>query len=239
VHVVRDEVGVHAVGDEEMVPEAGGVPLPGSRSPLDLAHRSVGARPGRSNEVARSTQRSRIIDAFAREVGERGFEDAHVGKICAAACVSTKDFYKHFESKKHCFCAALDEGSSIVVDRAVATYRETPGSWLERVQAALRTTLQILAENPTFARLCIVEPYNVAPMGREHLDAVVIRCRKELGGRLVPTPANVSRSDYERFLVASIIGPMSDYILEGKTARLPELEPLLTYALTLQSQQQV
>ncbi|MGH9091800.1 MAG: TetR/AcrR family transcriptional regulator [Acidimicrobiales bacterium] len=183
--------------------------------------------------MARSTQRTRIIDAFVREVGRCGFEEAHVGKVCAAACVSTKDFYKHFESKKHCFCAALDEGSSIVIDRAVDAYRDSTGTWIERLQNALRTMLEILAENPSFARLSIVEPYNVAPMGREHLDAVVSRCRAELGGRFVPTPPNAQRHDYERFLVSSIIGPMSDYVLEGKATRLPELEPLLTYALTL------
>lgn len=231
MHVVKDEVGVHTAEDET-IPEPA-VQLPGSGPPVDLGHRSVGARPGRSNEIARSTQRIRIIDAFVREVGRCGFEDAHVGNICAAACVSTKDFYKHFESKKHCFCAALDEGSSIVVDRAVAAYRSNPGPWIDRMRAALGTVLEILAENPAFARLCIVEPYKVAPMGREHLDAVIKRCRDEFGGHLVPAPPGVDRSDYERLIVASIIGPMSDYIVEGKTDQLPELEPLLTYALTL------
>ena len=73
----------------------------------------------------------------------------------------------------------------------------------------------------------------MVPMGRDHFDALVHRCRIELDGDRLLTPPGVDRSDYERFLVASVIGPMSDYIVEGKTHRLPELEPLLTYALTL------
>lgn len=229
--MVNEEVGVRPAGDETAAVPA--VPLPGSRPPGGPEHRSVGARPGHSNELARSTQRSRIIDAFVREVGRTGFQDAHVDRICAAAGVSTKDFYRHFGSKKRCFCAAFDEGSSLVVDHAVAAYRDTPGPWIDRLRTAIRTMLEILAENPPFARLCVVEPSRVAPMGREHMDALVHRCRDELDGDRLPTPPGVERSDYECFLVASVIGPMSDYIVDGKTDRLPELEPLLTYALTL------
>ncbi|HUA94261.1 MAG TPA: TetR/AcrR family transcriptional regulator [Acidimicrobiales bacterium] len=207
--------------------------LPGSQAPVDLDNRALGTRPGRSNEVARRTQRSRIIDAFAREIGLSGFEGTHVGTVCAAACVSTKDFYKHFESKKLCFCAAFDEGATIVVDRAIAAFRTTSGPWADRLGAALRTVLEILAENPSFARLSVVESYHVVPLGREHVDALVHRCRQAFGDHRFAAPTGVEDSDYERFLVASVIGPMSDYIVGGRTDRLPELEPLLTYALTL------
>lgn len=229
--MVNDELDLSGAWDDK-VPEPR-VPLPGSLPPVDLGSRSLGSRPGRSSEVARTTQRSRIIDAFVREIGRCGFEDTHVGTVCAAACVSTKDFYKHFESKKACFGAAFDEGTSIIVGKAAAAFRDTPGPWIDRVRVALSTMLEILAENPAFARLCVVEPPHVVPMGREHIDALVHRCRSELDGHCLPSPPGIDRSDYERFIVASVIGPMSDYIVEGKAKRLPELEPLLTYALTL------
>jgi AcrR family transcriptional regulator len=207
--------------------------LPGSLPPVDLGGRSLGARPGHSNELARRTQRSRIIDAFVREIGRSGFEGTHVSTVCAAACVSTKDFYKHFESKKLCFCAAFDEGASIVTTRAAAAFASARGPWIDRLRAALRTMLEILAENPPFARLCVVEAFHVVPMGRQHFDALVDRCRSELDGHRLSIPPDIKRSDYERFIVSSVVGPMADYIVAGRTDRLPELEPLLTYALTL------
>jgi AcrR family transcriptional regulator len=229
--VAKDEFGVRGMADPTKPHST--VLLPGSRPPVDLENRGLGTRPGRSNEVARRTQRSRIIDAFVREIGRSGYEGTHVNTVCAAACVSTKDFYRHFESKKLCFCAAFDEGASIVVEQATAAFRADPGPWTDRVGAALRTVLEILAENPSFARLSVVESYHVVPMGREHVDALVQRCREEFGEDRFPAPPGIEHSDYERFLVASIIGPMSDYIVGGRTHRLPELEPLLTYALTL------
>jgi AcrR family transcriptional regulator len=228
---VRGELGTQ--GRENQIGPRPAVLLPGSRAPVDLDNRALGTRPGRSNEVARRTQRSRIIDAFAREIGLSGFEGTHVGTVCAAACVSTKDFYKHFESKKLCFCAAFDEGATIVVDQAIVAFRTTSGPWAGRLGAALRTVLEILGENPSFARLSVVESYHVVPLGREHVDALVQRCRQAFGDHRFAAPPGVEHSDYERFLVASVIGPMSDYIVGGRTDRLPELEPLLTYALTL------
>lgn len=231
MRAAKDEVGVHEVSNGADHPPK--VVLPGSHPPVNLGHKSVGARPGRSNEEARRTQRARIIDAFVREVGRSGFENAHVSTVCSTASVSTKDFYKHFASKKHCFCESLDEGAAIVFDASTAAYRAASGPWPDRLRLALRTMLEILAENPAFARLCIVEPFNVVPMGRAHIDAVVARCRDEFGGGIIPSPPGVKSHDYERFLVASIIGPMSDYVIDGKTDRLPELEPLITYALML------
>ncbi len=229
--VAQDESELRDEADErDLRPR---VPLPGSLPPVDLGDRSLGSRPGHSNEVARSTQRSRIIDAFVREIGRSGFEGTHVSTVCAAACVSTKDFYKHFESKKLCFCAAFDEGTAIVATKAAAAFASARGPWIDRLRAALRTMLEILAENPPFARLCVVEAFHVVPMGREHFDALVDRCRAELDGHRLSTPPGVERTDYERFIVASVIGPMTDYVVAGKTDRLPELEPLLTYALTL------
>jgi AcrR family transcriptional regulator len=228
---VKDEFDVRGMADPSKPKPT--VILPGTRPPVDLENRALGTRPGRSNEVARRTQRSRIVDAFAREIGLSGYEGTHVGTVCAAACVSTKDFYKHFESKKLCFCSAFDEGASIVVDRAIAAFQATSGPWADRLGTGLRTVLAVLAENPSFARLSVVESFHVVPMGREHVDALVQRCRQAFGDHRFPAPPGVEHSDYERFLVASVIGPMSDYIVGGKTDRLPELEPLLTYALTL------
>src|SRR5262245_20978405 len=59
-------------------------------------------------EVARS-QRQRILDAVLVVVAEKGYANAGLKDVAAAAGVSTKNFYDHFASLEDAFLAAYDE----------------------------------------------------------------------------------------------------------------------------------
>jgi AcrR family transcriptional regulator len=184
-----------------------------------------------NRKEARTSQRTRILQAFVRDVGRLGFDDAHINTVCTAAGVSTRDFYKHFPTKQDCFCAALDQGAAMVFDRAAAAYRASGGPWKTDLRCAVRAVLKTLAENPLLARLCIVEAFYAVPRAREHLDTAVRHFQDEFGGRFLTIPQSVNGTDYRRSVVSSVIGPMADYIREGRTRRLPELEPLIMYRL--------
>lgn len=184
-----------------------------------------------SGREAQGTQRLRLLEAFVREVGHQGYAETHVDHVCRAAGVSTRDFYRHFPSKEDCFCAALDRCVAAIFDRVAAAYRDAEDPLERRLRSAVRTALRILADHPPLARLCVVEAFYSVPAARLQLDAMVCRCQDELGKRLLHVPPGIDRTDYQRSVLSSVIGPMADCIREGGARRLPELEPLLMYRL--------
>lgn len=109
-----------------------------------------------------STQRERILAAVLGVVSDRGYIDATAVEIILQAEISSKTFYKHFPSKEAAFRALLQAHAKRVL-AASETASQTATSWPLRVQTSIRELLRFLAENPTIARLGIVELQTAGP----------------------------------------------------------------------------
>nr|BFE72999.1 hypothetical protein GCM10020092_063000 [Actinoplanes digitatis] len=149
--------------------------IPGSRSATDPDRLLPRGRHDLPREFVSRTQRDRLIDAMARTVAELGYANASLGDVCAAAGVSTRAFYEHFVDKEACFLAAFDLGVSLL-QRAVAEAYARPARWPQRMHHGLDTLVRILAAEPAFASLAVVEVLAAGPRARA--------CHAAAAGRL-------------------------------------------------------
>jgi AcrR family transcriptional regulator len=181
-----------------------------------------------TREFVSRTQRDRLIDAMARTVAERGYASAPLGEVCTAAGVSTRAFYQHFADKEACFLATFERGVGLL-QKSVALAYLRPGRWPQRMHRGLDTLLRILAAEPAFAALAVVEVLAAGPRART--------CRRELletfavffadaprPAGAAPVPAGVVDA-----VIAGVYGVIYDFASTGRAAELPERLSDLTY----------
>ncbi|MFB9358362.1 TetR/AcrR family transcriptional regulator [Actinoplanes nipponensis] len=202
--------------------------IPGSRSATDPERLLPRGRHDLTREFVSRTQRDRLIDAMARTVAERGYASASLGEVCAAAGVSTRAFYQHFADKEACFLATFDRGVSLLQKSVAAAYAG-PARWPQRMHRGLDTLLRILAAEPAFAALAVVEVLAAGPRARacrrQLLDAYVVffaEAPRRAGAP--PVPSGVVEA-----VIAGVYGVIYDFVSTGRAAELPQRLGDLTY----------
>jgi AcrR family transcriptional regulator len=178
-------------------------------------------------EFVARTQRDRLIDAMARTVAVKGYA-APLTDVCAAASVSTRAFYEHFTDKEECFMATFDRGVSLL-QRAVGAAYAQPGSWPLRMRRGIEVLLHLLAAEPAFANLAIVEMLAAGPRGRERSRLLLgdfLRFFDDAPRR--PQEPRVPPVAIEA-VVAGVFGLLFNYVSTKRTAELPGILPEVTY----------
>jgi AcrR family transcriptional regulator len=117
-------------------------------------------------------QRQRLLGAMAEVTAERGVGSVTVAHIVGRSGVSRRTFYELFTDREDCLLAALDQAvarASAVVLPAYAGERR----WRERVRAALGALLAFFDQEPSMARLCVVESLGAGPGALERRTGIV------------------------------------------------------------------
>jgi AcrR family transcriptional regulator len=201
--------------------------VPGSRSATAPERRLPRGRHDLPREFVARTQRDRLIDAMARTVAAKGY-GAPLTDVCAAAGVSTRAFYEHFADKEECFMATYERGVGLLLSSVNAAY-ERPDAWPVRIRRGLEVMLHLLAAEPAFANLAIVEMLAAGPRARE-------RSRRLLDDFLRYFEDAPATSDQPRApsivveaVVAGVFGLLFNYVSSRRTAELPAKLPEITY----------
>jgi AcrR family transcriptional regulator len=149
-----------STGPRSLLPSAPVAPLPARahRPPQRLPRGRHRLPPG---VVARS-HRTRVIYATAEVMQSKGYEDATVADIVAAAGVSRDVFYEHFADKEDAFLQAQNHPTQHILERCATAYF-SGGSWPDRVWSGLDALLSMIAENPAISYLRLVECYAAGP----------------------------------------------------------------------------
>jgi AcrR family transcriptional regulator len=202
--------------------------LPGSRSTTAPERLLPRGRHDLSREFVARSQRDRLIDAMAQTVAAKGYTGTSLTDVCTAAGVSTRAFYAHFCDKEACFLATFDRGIRLV--RKTLLYSHSrPVPWARRIRDSLEVLLRVLADEPAFATLSVVEVMAAGPRALQR--------RSELFDGFMVFFADAPRrpswpqvpDEVVRAVVAGIHGLIHDYVATGRTGQLPELLPELTY----------
>lgn len=114
-------------------------------------------RHGLSREFVTQNQRERLIAGSIAAVSERGFREATVTDISAAAGVSRRTFYTYFQTKDECFLATFDLLEEHLFG-AIAAAETSQSSWIGQVRARIAALLGLLSENPDLVRFAVVAP---------------------------------------------------------------------------------
>lgn len=96
---------------------------------------------------------------MAAVVADKGYAATTVADVVERAGVSRSTFYEQFEDKQAGFLAAYELGVEIVLGRLGEAAAELPegGDWRARVRSDLATYIQVLTDEPAFARALHVE----------------------------------------------------------------------------------
>ena len=201
--------------------------VPGSRSATAPERRLPRGRHDLPREFVARTQRDRLIDAMARTVAAKGY-GAPLTDVCAAAGVSTRAFYEHFADKEECFMATYERGVGLLLSSVNAAY-ERPEPWPVRIRRGLEVMLHLLAAEPAFANLAIVEMLAAGPRARE-------RSRRLLDDFLRYFNDAPMRPEHPRVpsivveaVVAGVFGLLFNYVSARRAAELPGKLPEILY----------
>lgn len=196
-----------------------------------------------TRELVAASQRGRILDALAEAVAEHGYASTTIADIVARAGVSRATFYEHFRDKEECFLAAYEVGVETILEH-MATAAAQEETWREQLRAAVHTYLEILQAEPAFARTFLVE---VFAAGRQAIDrrmavhesfaqlfAEMLKAASKEAPDVWPLPDG---------LLTQLVGGVNElalaYVLDNRTVKLPDLEPVIMYtAMRLMSGKQ-
>lgn len=111
------------------------------------------ASPGKEPRTARGRATMRkLLDAAAKEFGERGFHEASISGITRRAGTALGSFYTYFDSKEAIFSALVRDMSQAVATTAAAAMSPDSGG-TAREREALAAFLAFARENKEIYRI--------------------------------------------------------------------------------------
>jgi AcrR family transcriptional regulator len=107
-------------------------------------------------------QRTKILEATAALVAERGVGALTLGDTMARAGVSRRVFYECFDDREACLLAAFDLGVERAAERIAPAYA-AQSRWRDAIRVGLAELLRFLDDEPALGRLCIVYSLSGGP----------------------------------------------------------------------------
>jgi AcrR family transcriptional regulator len=166
------------------------------------------------------------MDALAELSAEQGYEATKISDIVKRAGVARKTLYDNFEGKEEVFLAAFDAARDAVVERVEASCAAVEGGWREQVEAGLAALLGYVAEEPSLARMCVIEALSATPAtSKRYEDALqgFVEMAQSRAPRVERLPETVDET-----LVGGIAWIVHRQIRRGETAAAEDLLPELT-----------
>jgi AcrR family transcriptional regulator len=166
------------------------------------------------------------MDALAELTAEQGYEATKISDIVRRAGVARKTLYDNFEGKEEVFLAAFDSARDEVFRRVEEGAAGADGEWQDQIEGGLAAFLGYVAEQPTLARMCMIEALSATPATTKRyedaMETVVELAQKTLpkDGRLPDTVAET--------LVGGVAWIVYQQIRRGDAERAEDLLPELT-----------
>jgi AcrR family transcriptional regulator len=200
--------------------------------PDELARLPHG-RHGLPPEFVAHNQRERLIASLAHTVAEVGYNNTTITRIVEGASVSSRTFYKYFQTVEECYLGALDAIAARLTPVLTQAY-QSEESWPTSVRASIAAALRFFAAEPELARLCTVEPFVGGPaIARRYEEGVAVLVPYLRRGRELREDGDLFPETTERGLLGSMNSLVARKVAGGEAESLPELLPdLVQFALT-------
>jgi len=127
-------------------------------------------------EVRRSERRERMLKAALELFGTGGYRSTTIEALCAAAGVSTRNFYEEFGSREALVIALHDEVNGAALTAVVAALEGVdPSDIAARVDAATRAYFDVMTTDRRWAQIALVESVGVSVEAEGHRRAAIDR----------------------------------------------------------------
>lgn len=164
--------------------------------------------------VVAESQRERLLVAMADATAAKGYANVAVADVIERAGVSRRSFYEHFANKEECFLGAYDAGVEALL-AAIAEAEAAAAGPLAGARAGTEVYLQLLADNPAFARTFLIEVLGAGPAALERRDAV----HQRFADRLAEAHAAIA----EQLGPSAKLSPPAPYIFRAAVGAIHEL----------------
>jgi AcrR family transcriptional regulator len=166
------------------------------------------------------------MDALAELTAEQGYEATKISDIVRRAGVARKTLYDNFEGKEEVFLAAFDSARDEVLRRVEEGSGDADDDWRERIEGGLAAFLGYVAEQPTLARMCMIEALSATPATTRRYEDT-LETFVELARDILPEDTRLPETIAET-LVGGVAWIVYRQIRRGETDRVEELLPELT-----------
>jgi AcrR family transcriptional regulator len=183
-------------------------------------------RPSLPREFIALHKQRRIMDAVAELTAEQGYEATKISDIVRRAGVARKTLYDNFEGKEEVFLAAFDSARDEILRRVEEGSADAEGDWQDRVEGGLAAFLGYVAEQPTLARMCMIEALSATPATTKRYEDALERVL-ELTRRTLPQDERLPETIAET-LVGGVAWIVYQQIRRGEAERVEDLLPELT-----------
>jgi AcrR family transcriptional regulator len=178
-------------------------------------------------------QRERILSAVVAMVGRKGYGSTTIGDISRQARVSRDTFYEQFANKEECFVAAYDAITRELLAEIVAG-GTSQASYVDAVRDGVRTYLRFWSERPDAARACTLEVMAAgedAHAQRERTLRSFARLFRIIAEQAATEhPGSPTVPDIvPRASILAVLELATDYVRQGRTSSLPEVENEIVY----------
>jgi AcrR family transcriptional regulator len=172
---------------------------------------------------------------MVRVAAARGYEATTVADVLEAAAVSRETFDEMFASREACFLEAYDAVIDVLVAHVSTAFESTVGQpWPDRICAALRALVDLLATEHDIARMAMVEVTAVGEDARIRYRAALGRFTYFLEeGRTVSPQADELPADTARFAIGGATSMIFDEVRAGRGPELRRLLPDLLFAVLM------
>jgi AcrR family transcriptional regulator/DNA-binding MarR family transcriptional regulator len=179
-------------------------------------------------------QRSRILAAMIEVGAARGAASTTVAEVVSRAGVSRRTFYEVFSDGEDCLLAALDYTVRLARERVEPAY-DSQVRWRERMRAGLIALLAFLDDEPSMARLLIVESLGAGPRVLEFRDRVMesLVAAIDAGRGEVPPRERELPSLVGEWTVGAVASILHAHIVKARKSALVALAPELMSLIVL------
>jgi AcrR family transcriptional regulator len=136
-------------------------PGPGDSASTSDARLSGRRYGGIDRDERQRQRRERLISAALAVFGEQGFHASTVRDVCKRAELTSRYFYESFESMEQLFEAVYASVTRELMHQTLEVLAKTPLEPEKLVEAALRTFLQYIQEDPRRARVALIDAQTV------------------------------------------------------------------------------
>ncbi|MBF6214090.1 TetR/AcrR family transcriptional regulator [Nocardia puris] len=145
--------------------------------PATLPRSGFAERHRAAREAVLASQRGRIISAMVESVDAKGYSSTTLTDIVGLARVSRSTFYEHFANKEDCFVEAVHTGIDIVATRIAEELAQLPpgADARTRIRCIVVAYCEMVAREPDFARVVLVESFKVDQAAVAYRDLAVDR----------------------------------------------------------------
>lgn len=176
--------------------------------------------------------RQRLLDGLAQVLSERPYAELTIADVVAAAHVSRRTFYEHFDGKEACLLALCERLSEEVLGVIAAGY-DLAGDWVQELEKVTLAYLCNLQQRPALVRALYLEVLTLGARGlamrrriNERFTQFLIM-QVELSRLKEPGKRPLSPA-----LATAVVGGINELIVqaieEGRADRLVELQPTIS-----------